>query len=218
MKRIAILISGRGSNMARLIEASQAGELGDAAVVAVFSNRADAEGLKTAAAANIPTGVVEHRAYSRREDFDRALAAAIDVHAPDLIVLAGFMRVLTEGFVHHYEGRILNIHPALLPAFSGLDTHSRALAEGVRLHGCSVHFVTPFLDHGPIIAQAAVPVLDGDDEERLAARVLREEHRIYPLAVRWFVEGRLTVVEGRVRVAGDQREAALIAPLLNGET
>ncbi|MCL2022234.1 MAG: phosphoribosylglycinamide formyltransferase [Betaproteobacteria bacterium] len=218
MKRIVILISGRGSNMARLIEASLAGELGQAGIVAVLANRADAAGLRIAAAANIPTGVIEHRAYPRREDFDQALAATIDAHAPDLVVLAGFMRILTEGFVRHYEGRLVNIHPSLLPLFPGLDTHRRALAEGVRLHGCTVHFVTPLLDHGPIIAQAAVPVLDGDDEERLAARVLAEEHRVYPLAVRWFAEGRLTLAAGRVRVAGAQREEALIAPLLNGET
>ena len=214
MKRIVILISGRGSNMARLLEASRQGELNDAAIVAVFSNRADAEGLRIAAQAGIPTGVVEHRAYSGREAFEQALAAAIDAYAPDLVVLAGFMRILTEGFVRHYEGRLLNIHPSLLPVFPGLDTHRRALLEGVRLHGCTVHFVTPSLDHGPIIVQAAVPVLDDDDEARLAARVLAEEHRIYPLAVRWFVEGRLTFAEGRVRVAGEQAEAALIAPAL----
>jgi len=214
MKRIVILISGRGSNMARLVEASRQGELGDAAIVAVFSNRADAEGLRIAAEAGIATGVVEHRAYSSREAFEQALIAALDAYAPDLLVLAGFMRVLTEGFVRHYEGRLLNIHPSLLPAFPGLDTHNRALEEGVRLHGCTVHFVTPALDHGPIVIQAAVPVLDDDDEARLAARVLAEEHRIYPLAVRWFVERRLALVEGRVRVAGVQTEAALIAPLL----
>jgi len=204
--------------MTRLIDAASAGELGEAEIVAALSNRADAEGLKTAAAANIPTGVIEHRAYKSREDFDRALADAIDVHAPDLVLLAGFMRILTEGFVRRFDGRLLNIHPSLLPLFPGLDTHRRALAEGVRLHGCTVHFVTPCLDHGPIIIQAAVPVLDDDDENSLAARVLAEEHRIYPLAARWFVEGRLTLAEGRVRVAGEQREAALIAPLLGGQT
>jgi len=200
--------------MARLIEASLAGELGEAKIVAVLSNKAGAGGLETAAKANIPTGVIEHRAYGNREEFDRALAAVIDAHAPDLVVLAGFMRILTEGFVSHYEGRLINIHPSLLPSFPGLDTHNRALVAGVRLHGCSVHFVTPLLDHGPIIAQAAVPVLDDDDEERLAARVLAEEHRIYPLAVRWFVEGRLTLAEGRVRVEGEHQKGALIAPCL----
>ncbi|MDR2636820.1 MAG: phosphoribosylglycinamide formyltransferase [Zoogloeaceae bacterium] len=214
MKRIVILISGRGSNMESLIEAARQNRLGEARIAAVLANRADARGLAIAAAAGLPTGVVEHRAHPDRESFDAALAAAIDAHSPDLVVLAGFMRILTEGFVRHYAGRLLNIHPSLLPVFPGLDTHRRALAEGVRLHGCTVHFVTPDLDHGPIIVQAAVPVLDDDDEERLAARVLAQEHRIYPLAVRWFVEGRLELAGNRVRVrlSAGAREAALIAP------
>ena len=212
MKRIVILISGRGSNMESLIRTQREGKLGDASIVAVLSNRPDAKGLLTAAEAGIHTAAFDHKHHPDRESFDAALMAAIDAHQPDLVVLAGFMRILSEGFVRHYEGRLLNIHPSLLPAFPGLHTHQRALAEGVRLHGCSVHFVTPTLDHGPIVLQAAVPVLDDDDEARLAARVLAQEHRIYPRAVRWFVEGRLVIDGLRVQVRGKQREAALHAP------
>ena len=144
------------------------------------------------------------KAHAGREAFDAALAECIDGYAPDLVVLAGFMRILTEGFVRHYEGRLLNIHPSLLPSFPGLHTHQRALEEGVRIHGCTVHFVTPALDHGPVVVQAAVPVLDGDDEATLAARVLQQEHLVYPLAVRWFAEGRLTLEGGRVRPAAER--------------
>ncbi|GHT92497.1 phosphoribosylglycinamide formyltransferase [Betaproteobacteria bacterium] len=212
MKRIVILISGRGSNMENLMRAERQGELGDARIVAVLSNRPDAKGLRSAADAGIHTLAFDHKQYPDRTSFDAALMTAIDAHQPDLVVLAGFMRILSEGFVRHYEGRLLNIHPSLLPAFPGLHTHQRALAEGVRLHGCSVHFVTSTLDHGPIILQAAVPVLDGDDEARLAARVLVEEHTIYPRAVRWFVEGRLTIQGLCVRVRGEPRENALHAP------
>ena len=172
-------------------------------VAAVISNVADAAGLEFARARGIATEVVEHRAFSSREAFDAVLAKAIDRHAPDIVVLAGFMRMLTDGFVRRYEGRMINIHPSLLPAFPGLHTHRRALEHGVKVHGCTVHFVTPQLDHGPIIVQAAVPVTPGDTEETLAARVLRQEHRIYPLAARWFADDRLVVERGIVRVKGD---------------
>ncbi|NJD25157.1 MAG: phosphoribosylglycinamide formyltransferase [Betaproteobacteria bacterium] len=212
MKNIVILISGRGSNMDALIAARDAGTL-PVNIAAVISNRPDAAGLETAARAGIVTHYVDHRGFADRERFDAALAECIDQFDPDLVVLAGFMRILSDGFVRHYAGRLMNIHPSLLPAFPGLHTHRRALAEGVRIHGCTVHFVTPALDHGPIVIQAAVPVLDGDDEASLAARVLREEHRIYPQAVRWFAQGRLVVADGRVRVTGEQAEgAALVAP------
>lgn len=212
MKSIVILISGRGSNMESLLAAVDAGNL-PVHVAAVLSNRPDAKGLQTARARGIATQVVDHKAFSSREAFDTAMAAAIDAFSPDLVVLAGFMRILTEGFVLHYTGRLLNIHPSLLPAFPGLHTHQRALEEGVRVHGCTVHFVTPALDHGPIVVQAAVPVLDGDDEAALAARVLAQEHRVYLLAVRWFVEGRLSIEAGRVRVAaGQDGSQCLIAP------
>ena len=214
MKKIVILISGRGSNMEALLAARAAGEL-PVDIVAVLSNRADARGLQTAAQAGIATQSLDHKAYPSREAFDEALAAAIDAYAPDLVVLAGFMRILSEGFVRHYEGRLLNIHPSLLPSFPGLHTHQRALDEGVRIHGCTVHFVTPALDHGPIVVQAAVPVLDADDEDSLAARVLAQEHRIYPLAVRWFAEGRLRLIDGKVRgVDGTAGAVSLIAPAL----
>jgi phosphoribosylglycinamide formyltransferase-1 len=184
--RVVILISGRGSNMEALLRANLPVEF-----AAVISNRPEAAGLAVAAGFAVPTAVVDHRQFSGRDTFDAALAAEIDRHAPDLVVLAGFMRVLTEGFVRRYEGRLINIHPALLPAFPGLNTHRRALEAGVRVHGCTVHFVTPEVDVGPIIIQAAVPVLDDDDEPRLAARVLAQEHRIFPQAVRWIAAGRV---------------------------
>ena len=156
---------------------------------------------------------IDHQAFAERDAFDAALAECIDGFAPDLVVLAGFMRILSDRFVRHYAGRLMNIHPSLLPAFPGLHTHRRALEEGVRIHGCTVHFVTPALDHGPVIIQAAVPVLDSDDEATLAARVLRQEHRIYPQAVRWFVEGRLRLDDGRVRLAGELADGGvLVAP------
>ena len=173
-----------------------------AQVVAVLANRPDAAGLEFAAARGITTAVVDHRHFSTREGFDAALAAAIDVHRPDLVALAGFMRILGEDFVRRYAGRLLNVHPSLLPAFPGLQTHRRAIEAGCRLAGATVHFVTATVDHGPIVAQAAVPVLAGDDEEALAARVLAREHQIYPLAVRWFVEGRLRVDNGIVTHTG----------------
>ncbi|SFN16447.1 formyltetrahydrofolate-dependent phosphoribosylglycinamide formyltransferase [Formivibrio citricus] len=194
MKNIVILISGRGSNMRAIVEAG----LPDSRVVAVISNRADAPGLVWAREQGIFTEVVDHKQYADREAFDAALAQVIDRHAPDLVVLAGFMRILTTGFVERYAGRMLNVHPSLLPAFTGVNTHARAIEAGVKLAGCTVHFVTPELDHGPIVAQAAVPVLDDDTPQTLSARVLAEEHRLYPQAVRWFVEGRLRVEANRV--------------------
>ena len=212
MKKTVILISGRGSNMEALIAARAAGTL-PVDIAAVISNRPDAAGLATAATAGIAVRCIDHKACAGRDAFDAALAACIDSFAPDLVVLAGFMRILSDGFVHHYAGRLMNIHPSLLPAFPGLHTHRRALEEGVRIHGCTVHFVTPTLDHGPVIIQAAVPVLDGDDEETLAARVLRQEHRIYPQAVRWFAEGRLRLADDRVRLAGEEAGGGvLVAP------
>ena len=204
MKRVVILISGRGSNMQAMVEAGLP-------VAAVISNRADAAGLEYAAGRGIATAVVSHRDYATRETFDAALAQAIDGFRPDLVALAGFMRILTPGFVSRYQGRMLNIHPSLLPAFPGLDTHARALAAGVKLHGCTVHFVTAELDHGPIIIQAAVPVFAHDDEARLAARVLAEEHRNYPQAARWVLEGLLVIDGGVVRVKGDHPQQ-LYAP------
>jgi len=172
-------------------------------VAAVISNRADAAGLDYARSRAIPTVVVEHGAHATREAFDAALAESIDRHVPRLVVLAGFMRILTAAFVEHYRGRLMNIHPSLLPAFPGLHTHSAALAAGVKIHGATVHFVTAELDHGPIVVQAAVPVLPDDDAERLAARVLEQEHVIYPMAIRWFLDGRLSLTDGRVEVAGE---------------
>ena len=202
MKKLVILISGRGSNMEAIIRAQIPG----AEVSAVIANRPDAEGLAFAVDQGIVTQVVDHKAYPSREAFDAALADAIDAHRPDLVVLAGFMRVLTDAFVTRYAGRLFNIHPSLLPSFPGLHTHRKALAAGVRVHGATVHFVTPTLDCGPVVIQAAVPVLPGDDEAALARRVLEQEHRIYPQAVRWFVEGRLTLTDGRVLVQGERAQ------------
>lgn len=190
---VVVLISGRGSNLQAILEAG-------IPVAAVISNLADAAGLAVAARFGVATSVVEHRSYATREAFDAALAAAIDRHAPRLVALAGFMRVLTPAFVARYAGRLVNVHPSLLPEFPGLDTHARALAAGAKRHGCTVHFVTEQLDHGPIIAQAPVPVLTGDTEDALAARVLEQEHRIYPQAMRWFLDGRLVIEGDRVRV------------------
>ena len=180
-------------------------------VSAVISNRAGAAGLAIAAARVIATRVVEHRRYATREDFDAALAAEIDGFAPRLVALAGFMRILTPAFVARYRDRLLNIHPSLLPAFPGVHTHERALAAGVKVHGCTVHFVTAELDHGPIVVQAAVPVRAGDDAAALAARVLKQEHVIYPRAVRWFLEGRLVLGNGVVRVQGNDAQIVLAA-------
>ncbi|HEX5312959.1 phosphoribosylglycinamide formyltransferase [Aquabacterium sp.] len=198
MKNIVILISGRGSNMEAIVHAC-AQEKWGARIAAVVSNKASAGGLAFAASHGIATEVVDHKQFDSREAFDTELARVIDQHQPDLVVLAGFMRILTEGFVRHYEGRLLNIHPSLLPAFPGLHTHERAIEAGCKLAGATVHLVTPELDHGPIVIQAAVPVRADDTGDTLAARVLRQEHQIYPRAVRWFVEDRLTVsADGRV--------------------
>ncbi len=197
MKRIVILISGRGSNMEAIVQRCAA-EGWPAQVAAVIANKPAASGLAFAAAHGIATTVVDHTAQVSREAFDAALAAAIDAHAPDLVVLAGFMRILGDAFVQRYAGRLLNIHPSLLPAFAGLHTHRRAIEAGCKLAGATVHFVTPALDHGPIVAQAAVPVRPDDTPETLAARVLAVEHAIYPQAVRWFVSGELQVDDGGV--------------------
>ncbi len=172
------------------------------AISAAISNRPDAPGLDHARHSGIRAIALDHRGYPSREAFDQMLAATIDEAGADLIILAGYMRILTKGFVERYQGRLLNIHPSLLPAFPGLDTHARALAEGVKIHGCTVHFVTATLDHGPIIIQAAVPVLPNDTPDLLASRVLTEEHRIYPLAIKWFAEGRLVVSDGVVNIRG----------------
>lgn len=190
---LVVLISGRGSNMQALLDAGLP-------VAAVVSNDPQAQGLQIASARGVATAVVAHRSHSTREAFDAALQKAIDRYSPRLVALAGFMRILTPGFVEHYAGRLMNIHPSLLPAFPGLDTHARALAAGVKVHGCTVHFVTAELDHGPIVAQAALRVRPDDDAGSLAARVLKLEHALYPRAVRWFMEDRLTVAQGRVRV------------------
>jgi phosphoribosylglycinamide formyltransferase 1 len=198
MKSIVILISGRGSNMEAIVHACQQ-EAWPARIAAVVSNKADASGLQFAASHGIATAVVDHKAFTSREAFDAELAKVIDGFAPDVVVLAGFMRILTEGFVRHFDGRLLNIHPSLLPAFPGLHTHQRAIEAGCKLAGATVHFVTPELDHGPIVAQAVVPVLVGDTAEHLAQRVLVQEHRMYPAAVRWFVQGELELTpDGRV--------------------
>lgn len=199
MKNIVILISGRGSNMEAIVRAA-AQQRWSARIAAVIANRADAAGLAFAASHGIPTAVVAHKDYPDRTAFDAAMAACIDGFAPDLVVLAGFMRILTADFVNHYSGRLLNIHPSLLPSFAGLDTHERALEAGVKVHGATVHFVTAELDHGPIVIQSAVPVQPGDDADALAARVLATEHKIYPQAVQWFIDGRLTIQDGLVSV------------------
>jgi phosphoribosylglycinamide formyltransferase-1 len=199
MRSIVILISGRGSNMEAIVRAAQA-EKWPASIAAVISNRADAAGLNFAQAHGIPTAVVANKEFPTREAFDAALQREIDRFAPDLVVLAGFLRILTAPFVAHYAGRMLNIHPSLLPDFPGLHTHRQALDAGVKRHGATVHFVTADLDHGPVVTQAEVPVLPDDSEESLAARVLEQEHVIYPRAVRWFVEGRLSVENGSVRI------------------
>ena len=197
-----VLISGRGSNLRALLDAGLP-------VSAVISNRADAEGLALAAARGVATRVVEPRGDATREAFDAALALALALFAPRLVALAGFMRILTPGFVARYPARLLNIHPSLLPAFPGLDTHRRALAAGVKVHGCTVHFVTAELDHGPIVVQAAVPVLADDDAASLAARVLQQEHVVYPRAVRWFLDGRLQLGDGVVHVKGNDAQLVL---------
>ena len=194
MKNIVILISGRGSNMQAIVEADIPGAL----IAAVIANRPDAAGLAWAAARGIATVGLDHKQFASREAFDESLAAEIDAFQPDLVVLAGFMRILTPAFTARYEGRMLNIHPSLLPSFPGLHTHQRAIDMGCKVAGCTVHFVTAELDHGPIVAQAVVPVLDDDTETSLAARVLQQEHRLYPEAVRRFAAGELQIRNGRI--------------------
>jgi len=208
MKRIVILISGRGSNLQSILEAKL-----DARIAAVISNNPAAKGIDIARSFGVDTAVIDHRTFPDRASFDAALAERADSYRPDLLVLAGFMRILTEAFIKRFGGRIMNIHPSLLPALPGVDTHRRALQEGVRIHGCTVHFVTPELDHGPIVVQAAVPVLPGDDEVRLAARVLEQEHRIYPQAISWFLDGKLKLEGNHVTVnAGRIAPDAMVCP------
>jgi len=209
MKKIVILISGRGSNLQALLEAKL-----PCRIAAVISNRADAEGLAIAKAHGIPTAVVEHRDYADRDSFDAALAKTIDSFQPDIVALAGFMRILTTGFVTHYQGKLINIHPSLLPAYDGLDTHARALRDGVKIHGCTVHFVTHDLDHGPIIIQAAVAVLRDDTEQTLAARVLHEEHRVYAQAIRWLCKDKVVLNEHGHAILRNRKQSgfALVSP------
>lgn len=208
MKNIVILISGRGSNMEAIVRACQA-EGWSGRIAAVISNRPEAAGLKFAASHGIATAVVDHKAFPDRDSFDAALAQVIDGFSPDLVVLAGFMRILTPGFVKRYAGRMLNIHPSLLPCFPGLHTHEAALAMGVKVHGATVHFVTADLDHGPIVLQAIIDVRQDDTPDSLAGRLLAQEHTIYPRAVRWFVEGRLSIEDGVVRVSPDESQLVI---------
>jgi phosphoribosylglycinamide formyltransferase-1 len=209
MKKVVILLSGRGSNMQALLDAKLQCQF-----AAVISNRADAQGLVIAKSYGIPTAVVSHNDYADRESFDKALAKVIDLYTPDVIALTGFMRILTAGFVDRYRGKLINIHPALLPAYTGIHTHERALQDGVKIHGCTVHFVTPTLDVGPIIIQAAVPVMHDDTPITLAARVLHEEHRIYSQALRWICREQVWLsADGRVAMNRlEQPGAPLISP------
>ncbi len=212
-KRVAILISGRGSNMAALIKAAEAPDY-PAEIALVVSNRADAGGLATARAAGIKTAVVDHTAYGKdRAAFDAALQTVLAQHDVAIVCLAGFLRLLTADFVTQWKGRMINIHPALLPSFKGLDTHARALEAGVKIHGATVHFVVPEMDSGPIIAQGAVAVHDDDDEATLAARVLAVEHRIYPMALKFLAEGRIELAFGGRHVTGAHApDGALVVP------
>jgi len=200
-KRITVLISGRGSNLAALLAEMRNGTLGGT-ITHVVANVPDAPGLAVARSHGVACTALDHRGYATRDAFDLALGVAIDAQRPDLVVMAGFMRILGESFVRRYADRLINVHPSLLPLYPGLHTHRHALADGMRIHGCTVHFVTPEVDVGPIIAQAAVPVRDDDDEASLAARVLAQEHRLLPAAVRWFCEGRLVIADRRVCVNG----------------
>ena len=204
--RVVVLLSGRGSNFQAIVEASLPVE-----IVAVISNRPQAAGLAYARERGLPAVALDHTAHPDRESFDALLADEIDRHQPDLVVLAGYMRILSPAFIARYEGRLLNIHPSLLPMFPGLKTHERALAEGVKIHGCTVHFVTAQLDHGPIVIQAAVPVRSDDTADTLAARVLVQEHRIYPQAIRWFSEGRLVNQHGRVNLKDDLQSQSVLS-------
>jgi len=206
-----ILISGRGSNLQAILEEIRTGKL-PIEIRAVISNNPEAEGLQRARAAGVPAEIIDHRDYAERSQFDAVLMQAIDRHAPRLVILAGFMRILGDAFIRHFAGRLLNIHPSLLPDFKGIDTHARALMAGAAQHGASVHFVTNDLDGGPVIVQASVPVRAGDTIDTLAARVLHEEHRILPLAIRWFVEQRLSIRNGQVLLDGQIRpEQGLVA-------
>lgn len=198
---LVVLISGRGSNLRAILDAIHNGRL-NADLRAVISNNPDAPGLEHARRAGVTTEIVDHRNYPSREAFDRELRRHIDRHAPALVVLAGFMRILTDDFIRHYEGRLINVHPSLLPAFPGLNTHARVLAAGVREHGATVHFVTPAVDAGPVIAQARIPVNPGDNPETLAERVLEQEHRILPEAIGWYLAGRLALRDGRILLDG----------------
>lgn len=207
--KVGILISGRGSNMAALIRAAEAADY-PAEIACVVSNKADAPGLAIAAAAGVSTVVVSHRDHPDREAFDRAVSAELERHGVGFVVLAGFMRIFSPWFPTRWAGRLVNIHPSLLPAFKGMHVHRQALDAGVRLSGCTAHLVTPDLDSGPIIAQAAVPVLVDDTEETLSARILRQEHRLYPLVVRWFAEGRVAVEGEKVAVNGVPPGATLL--------
>jgi phosphoribosylglycinamide formyltransferase-1 len=216
-KRVAMLISGRGSNMAALVDAMQEPDF-PAVAALVLSNRPDAGGIGWAQGAGIPTAVVDHRAFGKdREAFERAMQAQLESHDIDIVCLAGFMRILTPWFIGAWDGRMVNIHPSLLPSFRGLDTHARALAEGVALHGCTVHFVVPELDAGPIILQAAVPVLPGDDEPTLGARVLAQEHRLYPRALHALATGEVALANGRTlwssASAATPATASLVSPV-----
>ncbi len=211
-KRVAILISGRGSNMAALLAAAQ-GPAYPAEISLIVSNQADAKGLATARAAGLATALVEHRQFADREAFERALQSTLETNRIDIVCLAGFMRLLTPWFVGRWQERMLNIHPALLPAFKGLDTHERARAAGVKIHGATVHFVIPEMDSGPIVAQGAVSVHDDDTADMLAARALAVEHKIYPLALRLVAEGRVRIVDGRCLIDGAAfPDRSLIAP------
>jgi phosphoribosylglycinamide formyltransferase-1 len=207
--KVGILISGRGSNMAALIEAAKARDY-PAEIAVVVSNLADAPGLGVARAAGVATAVIPHKGFPDRESFDRAVSAELEKHGVGLVALAGFMRIQSPWFPTHWKDRIINIHPSLLPSFKGLHVQQQAIDAGARVSGCTVHFVTPDLDAGPIIAQAAVPVLAGDTADTLAARILRQEHRLYPLVVRWFAEGRLSVSGAQVAVSGVPKGATLL--------
>ena len=211
--RLVVLISGRGSNLQAILDQAVSGEL-PVEVVAVVSNRPGVHGLERARQAGVPALELDHKNFADRPEFEAALIETIDRRQPDLVVLAGFMRVLTAGFTEHYRGRLLNIHPSLLPKFRGLHTHERAIAAGETEHGASIHFVTAELDGGPVIVQARVPVLPGDDPDALAARVLEQEHRLYPLAIRWFAEQRLRLEDEQVWFDGQP----LAAPLRLEET
>ena len=207
--KVGIVISGRGSNMAALIEAAQAPDY-PAEIVCVVSNVAEAAGLQVAQRMGVASAVVRHEDHPDREAFDRALSAKLEEHGVELVVLAGFMRILSRWFPERWAGRLLNIHPSLLPAFRGRHVARQALEAGARVSGCTAHLVTPDLDAGPIIAQAAVPVLPEDTEATLSARILRQEHRLYPLVVRWFSEGRIRVANGHVDVEGLPQGATLL--------